>query len=522
MLTCMSVEGLDHMPKKDFGFTSGLNVVHGPVGSGKSMVMRDVLFLLLAGKVPGKRKLASLGKKMRLSVGIESGDESLTIYRTGSTVSAMEMPDLTSSSEVTAAVSAFLGVPSSQLVDRCYVSGLTLPASVLTAGSVLSAVRGAIGSAALATFAKDVNAVAIQKKSEADRCLGASEQPAPEGMEHIDNELGEMQTDLAKVKADIEASREGKATSQQVMDCMLNTDVALNIAALLEKLGSWAERADAVDVFENAAGYVFLKRCLDADFDLGATMCELEQFTQTCMAYQTGLDLERSESQLPSLMLFNLKQLKYIRELTTTTAENKDNAAKFIAYCRGLDAQANQLESDIHSREALRKSADQIRSQKESNRARAAELGKQVTTLTTALEFLQPSGPHSVEKRLCEARLAGVMGYASELMQAAGVAGKLRYSADDGLSLERGNGNLCPVAELSGGEVTLAALVLRLSQDLKFSKVPFLILDDITGPLGDLTPGVCDMLIGHAARMKSMIVLPTHDRRARGDNIIAF
>jgi len=522
MLTCMSVEGLDHMPKREFGFTSGLNVVHGPVGSGKSMVLRDVLFLLLAGKVPGKRKLASLGKKMRLSVGMERGDESLTIYRTGSTVSVMERPDLTSSSDVTAAVATFLGVPSSQLVDRCYVSGLTLPASVLTAGSVLSAVRGAIGSAALTAFAKDVNAVAIRKKSESDQCLGASVQSVPEGMENIDNELGGMRADLAKVKADIEASREGKVTSQQVLGCQLDTDVAARIDQMLEHLGAWADRGDARAVLGEASGYMFLKRRVDMCLHDEVKIEDLKRFSYLLEAYYDASCLESNGAGNPGELLQALDHLKQCRTMTTTTSENKKNATQFLVYCQKLDSRANLLAADIRGREELRKSADQIRSQKESNRVRAAELGKQATTLITALEFLQPSGPHSVEKRLCEARLAGVMGYASELMQAAGVAGKLRYSADDGLSLERGNGNLCPVAELSGGEVTLAALVLRLSQDLKFSKVPFLILDDITGPLGDLTSGVCDMLIGHAARMKSMIVLPTHDRRARGDNIIAF
>lgn len=526
MLSWISADGIPHTSGRAFGLVPGLNVVCGPVGSGKSMLFRDCLFLLLAGKVPGARTLAALGDKCRLTASVCAGGKSVTVTRNGAKVAVLEDQDAKTAAAVCERVASFTGIPSSRLFELCYVSGLTLPSTVLTPGNLLNLVRAAAGIGGLQAFGQQVNSALSDAEIELRTLAEHAAVPAADA-EPASSALARAETRMAEIRAWLEGNAAAERLSRDVMAASLSAEVRTRLGALEAELGPLASAADAAAVVDSMMNYRFLRDLLAPDIplamkpgtkDWGMMKEALPRMTEV---YERILAMGPALDADPNRLRGLLSERDRLKSVPVTSEQNREKASRFIAYADRLRAELAELEGQ--ARVCRARMADEARLASMCGRmaGRRAELERAVPRYRQALELLQPGSKLSVERDVVGDLLHGVLGDATAMLNGSGVPGELVYDAASGLRLSRG-GAECPAAQLSGGEVSLAALTMRLATDRAFGSSPFLVVDDVTGPLGRLVPAMCDTLAGYAAETGKTIVLITHDPAARGDNILQF
>lgn len=534
MLSWMSADNLAHAGSREFGLVPGLNVVCGPVGSGKTMLLKDCLFLLLTGRIPGNRTLESLGKKFRASVSLRGRDgQTLTVVRSGSSVSVMEDPSVTSAAAACERVAAFAGLPSNRLFDLCYVNGITLPGTVLTSSALLGVVRGTAKTEGLQALGKQVNARYKELQQELD--VLALHLSAPDDTAAAQAAVEAAKQRLSRAETALASTVSGEAISRQVLECPDPEESRKAIKTLRDKLGKLAEDPQAAAKVDGLACYKFLKGLIDADLALAADRYPGRSFVpgtedwddamgkmpSLVSAYGEALALGDNLLADPDTLRYLLRQYADVSTRKTTTADNRAKAQAFLDYVAALRQEKAEAMRELDVAAVLLEKSQQAAVAKRNGQARKDHLEKICARFKQALELLQPSGKHSVEKEIVEALLSQVLLIATDLLNRCGIDGIMEYSADEGLTLRRGDSR-CPSNELSGGELVAVALSLRLVLGLCSEKPPFLVLDDVTGALGRLVPGVCDMLAEYSADTDTPIVLITHDVSARGDHMIQF
>jgi hypothetical protein len=223
----------------------------------------------------------------------------------------------------------------------------------------------------------------------------------------------------------------------------------------------------------------------------------------------------------PQATRLRLSRLFSIKQQPATSADNRRRTQEYMLAHDRLQAALNAALSEQTASQARLQQAKKAFESAAHHRAEAARLAARLSKGELALSILRPGGKFSVEKQMVETMLSTVLEDATRLWEMCGMAGELKYTAEEGMQLLRG-AQAVPACELSGGETSLAALTLRLSLTAAVRPVPFMVLDDITGPLGSLTPDVCSMLSVYARETGTDLVLITHDYNARGDCLVAF
>lgn len=512
MLEYLSASGLNGVKDMSLGFDPRVTAVLGPVGAGKTMLLRDVLFLLLTGKIPGKRTLDSLGRKMRALCALVKPGQSLCLSRVNGKTTVLEDGGISGVAAVAQRISEFTGVPTSSMYDLCYCNGITLPSTLLTSGALLSLVRSALGSG-VQTAGKLVGAELSSAKGAVDALQRISGQPVD--IQKLEAEYNQLQERIAQREAQLRESAVYAEVAMHVVQCPTDEELAEQIQQATQFLGGYAAMPE--DVFQRSVFQLpvrqFAADCLAQATSNAGDISLIRRWMP--MLGETA-DLPVSDV-TPAQLCAARARLQTLLDTESTPAANKEAAERYLEWHDGLRFESSRCQGELATVRSQLEIAQHAAAERNQIEADIQHLRQYAGLLETLLDYFQPSGKYSIEKQVIENLFSGLLRTATDLLETSGIVGELKYSAEDGLYLARREN--IPVDELSGGELTLAALTVRLAVTEHLKPVPLLILDDATGPLGKLLPACCYMLEQWSTRTGTQVIVITHDTHVHANHI---
>jgi len=518
MLKQLYARGLSGLPDVSFDFVPGLNVITGPIGSGKTMRTRDILFLLLAGRMPSKRTNDCLGKKSQMGVTLDNDLQTMSILRSGASVRLLEDQTVSGSGPIKERVAMMTGIPATDLAELCYCSGMKLQANMQLSSSFLSTMRAAIGSSTSRfsdLVSSEVSSVRGRLAVEAQRSLAV-----PVDLEDLRMQVAKADEARAAAEAELAAAGESEAVCRAVLSARLASDVEEQIRDLekiLKPVLALSEKevcrlVDEASLYGMAGqiaseieAYIGSGRMLEASPTLARL---LEQAGRYAEAVKAGAPIK----ELRGL----LDEYRGLAVAPVVSRSDKDKAETYLRYVDDLRNAAGAAADACRNLMAALTLAERA----EAGRTAGAEETDRLSSYLARLELLQdcvlPSGMQSVEKQLVETVSSGVLGAATDYLCLCGMHAEMQYDTTVGITLVRSDGPV-KAQELSEGETMIAALCLRLAIAHTLKPIPFLILDDITGSLGIRAAAVTDMLRVFAHEHSLPIVLNTQEIRVTGD-----
>ena len=518
MLSNLFVKNLPGLTDVDWYFEPGLTCITGDIGTGKTMRTRDILLLLLAGRIPSKRTIACLGKRMQAGVVLQRDGQSLSVLRSGTSTSILEDSKV-SGTGVKDRVAQFTGISPTVLPDLCYCSGMHLQQSMQLNSALLATIRSAMGGQ-IQAFAKVISAAL----SEANARLASTGTPEDANPETVRQELEAVRDRLTAAQASLTEAASHVDDCRAVMNCTLDSDRALQRDACLKFLGhGWASMSyqEMKDLARDESLY---EACQTIAKELQASL--------------SGLDLSRHSPTLHALVQKASKvqsaggdaapdwdkllearlRLDSVREMATVSEAQREQAIAYLKYhgdlvqfVQACSAEVKAQERTLQLIEAQARASEQAASKR-----KQAEVSRQRFSLLQ--ELLLPSGKHSLEKKLIDDISVTLLSAASDYMNMCGLSAVMTYEPSAGIGLLRRDG---PVKsqELSEGESMIASLCLRLALIRTVQPTPFLVLDDITGSMGWIVSRVTDMLRIFAREQNIPVILNTQELRVTGDRI---
>jgi hypothetical protein len=511
MLTSLYTRNLSGLADVDWKFGPELTCITGPIGSGKTLRMRDGLGLLLAGKVPSKRTIACFGKNVQMGVTLEKPGESLSITRSGTSTRILEEPAI-SGAGVKERVAMFTGIPASDLMDLCYCGGFQLQQNMQLNSSLLATIRAAVGDG-INRFAKVVSS---------EMSVVQARLSAPSGKPDFD--VGEMKKrlqDATKAKVEQEqqlmSCAKDTATCQQVLESVLDTEQLRHVARLkaalgplhlvsVDELSQMSEESVLYDVckqirseYHNNVRSPELKAALPTLYDI----CRRADLVDVDIRWSVILSMRRELDDYMARPVVSAEQKAQAQEYLRYIASLSENAATSGKTVLELQAQIAQAERALAGFEAQKKkaAADEI-------------LRARLELLQT---LVQPSGKNSIEKQMLADISFGLLSAATDYLCMCGMRAVMQYDPAVGVQLVRKDGEVRS-QELSEGESMIAALCLRMALIRTIMPVPFLVLDDITGSLGLRAQHVTDVLRVFAREQNIPVILNTQELRVTGDS----
>ena len=517
MLQSLHVGKSDHIPATSMVFSPEFNVVSGHVRQGKTMLLRDVLFLLLSGKIPGKRTLSSLGGAFSADCTLVKGAETLSITRSGSKVSILEDRSCSGATAVREKVAAFTGIQSTALSDLCYCSGVTLPGDICSDGALLKLMRSVIG---------DGPSMLLREVNRELGALRIPEIPATytQSQETLDREIDAIQAQLTRGQENLQAWAKALNISRSVMDTPLRTDVERRMADIDGRLKGAGVLGDKLRTYREASVVSNYAMSIMEQYTALGGDAEYAAATLPDLVSKGGLAKEvqsilSGAGISPTDATALLQERKVLEGQAVTDEQARKDAGAWLQLERDTQQSISMLQAQLSEKAAYKRLAQ------ESAQASAdvMQMRRDIIHLQSRLDLLRscllPSGEFSVERELTELYLRDVLSTASGLLCTAGIPLGVTFTAENGMRVNHAAGEL-GMSELSGSETLMTALCLRLAVSIHLKKSPFLVMDDITGPVGHMVQDLCSMLAYCSHRYRMQLILISADPRVCAENVM--
>ena len=516
MLHNVSISGDKQLPSTSLYFSPTFSAVIADVRTGKSMLMRDILFQMLAGRAPGKRTSGDLGKKYTAACTMVNGDASLSVLKVKGALSIPEQPNVKGAAAVKQAVEQFTGIPSANLASICYATGITLPGDICTDGALLRMLRASLGDGP-ARMLKDVNAQ-ISMLREPDL------PPMPdEDKKSLIARQVEAQAKLDIKRSQLEENRETLDMCHTLSTRPRAADVQAQIAkyeASTKAAGSM--RSSLMDYVQNKRLYEFAAQVRDEFERRGGQQEILTQYLPVVWQYSEVVRAIKdmaSDNLSVEKLLADMTALDKLRAAQTLSDEEYKHVHSWFEWEKASQNEIQewtrakiQAETKLQEWERYEASADKIMAE----RSRVRHLRERLELVRSCL---LPSGEFSIEKQANEQVMQNLLGFANYLLCTAGFRMAVQYSAEHGLAVTHERGTFSAAA-LSGSEVMMTSIALRLAKSVMLDHAPFLILDDVTGPLGAHVPDLCTMLRYCSAITGMQIILLSADPRVSAETVL--
>jgi len=485
----------------------GLTLLQGPMGCGKSMLVRDTLLLLTAGKIPGKRTVSSLGERVSAGVTLELDDgEVWPILRQGTKVSVMGQDGLSSAGAVTGALASKTGMSPKDLAESVYKTDEDVRNLLLSSKKLLDFANAAAG---LSWFASTAGALS----NEASRL-----EPAPvlddENRRQLEVHKNNLEADLRRFSQRLEKLSQAisrMAPHQQYCEGLANSSTPDQVEQVKQQARAFlAEQglAGKTEYLTPLYPGPVLAFAAEVAKELGNNQGVVEQSTSLKKAVIQG-------NHASGPVLQALDTLTRADSVQTASAKDITDAVSWLKVLNEYREEVNSLTGQVRS----------VNTELADIQTRlAADLqgrnGKERAKYNRAMElyslFLRNKADASLQDVATGWVVGRVLGTATYLLQRVIPEACLRQSVDGSVKTSI-DGRDIPAEQLSNGQILVCALALQLGIMAVFgTAVPFLVLDDITGACGDKAQNVVTMLQEAAEKVvKRQIVLLTSDRQLR-------
>lgn len=504
------------LPGKSVDTPVGLTLIKGPVGAGKTMMM-EMLYWLLTGKLKGSRKADSFGRNPGITAVLGKPGEDLIVQKNGKQVSVVNS-EISGPADTAAAVERFTGFPSGSLRDCTYATGPSLLALLKSKTVIEDLAIRKLGLSTLETQRGKLVSVVNRLAgafTEAQRSLQTAEQAVDEVKQDTEDKLETVRQSIAGLTMTDEANRL-QAVSDY--DTLANSIQTLDAAAADAEVLGLLHREVPADHLLQAASHYYARYVADGGDPSYSPVRGLKNDAdlQQCLS---GLSQDRRASLFTYLLQRTALDAKrvHVKELLRTgqyaSTEQKKWAVDYLAFREMLLRQEKSLVETL-SNISMSQTANQASAELQ---ARCDVLKERYETMAYLAGLLDPRSKDSLRQRVLHEWICGIAGRAGFFCNLA--FPEMTMFWKDGLVLYNGK-DVIPVDEASGGESALAAVCLYLAMSELDPKPPFLVFDDITGPFGQRTPSVTEMLrYASAVVLQRPVIVLTHSVNATGDSV---
>lgn len=488
----------------------GLTLVQGSMGCGKSMLVRDTLLLLLSGSVPGKRKLDSLGEKLSAGVTLEMDDGTgWPILRQGRKISVLGQDGLDSASTVTGALASRTGLKPSDLAESVYKTDEDIRALLLSSKRMLDFVKAAAGLLWFGTTASGLGSEVSRLEpkeilSEEDRRqLEVRQAQLEADIRRRTTQLQQLEHALERMLPNEAYCRElaNRQTPENVEKTRAQAEKLLGEQNLDKSISAWLTPLYDGSILQFASR-------------VAAELAEKNVTTSSSVSLQRAV-LQSKYARGPVLQA--LDTLTRLDSIQTATAKDITDAINWLKvlddYRRKTQELQTQLKQDNMAAGDIR-----ARLQADLNNQNNTNREKYEKAKRLQAQFLRNQSDASLQDVARSWVVGRVLGTSTYLLQRVLHDACLKQAPDGSIKTSIG-GTEIPAEQLSNGQILVCALSLQLGILAVFgTRVPFLVLDDITGACGDRAQDVVTMLQDASRNiLKKQIVLLTSDRLLRAD-----